>query len=124
MKIAMRFKFRRPSVKRLLRFVLLLGAVAGITIAITQPSAAQFSLSEGLGQGNRVEPPPEVNRYGNIETIVVRSPLSNRILFTIASPTVNNRQPDTLGFPPTFETVVSLRSYKKVSSQLQDQLAA
>lgn len=29
-----------------------------------------------------------------------------------------------LGFPPTFETVVSLRSYKKVSSQLQGQLAA
>lgn len=60
MKIAMRFKFRRPSVKRLLRFVLLLGAVAGITIAIAYPSKDQFSLSEGLGQGNRVGPPPEV----------------------------------------------------------------
>ena len=29
-----------------------------------------------------------------------------------------------LGFPPTFETVVSLRGYKKVSSRLQGQLAA
>ena len=29
-----------------------------------------------------------------------------------------------LGFPPTFETVVTLRDYKKVSSQLQGQLAA
>lgn len=29
-----------------------------------------------------------------------------------------------LGFPPTFETVVTLRDYKKVSIQLQDQLAA
>ena len=29
-----------------------------------------------------------------------------------------------LGFPPTFETVVSLREYKKVSSRLQGQLAA
>jgi hypothetical protein len=29
-----------------------------------------------------------------------------------------------LGFPPTFKTVVSLRKYKKVSSQFQDQQAA
>ena len=29
-----------------------------------------------------------------------------------------------LGFPPTFETVMSLRDYKKVSSRLQGQLAA
>ena len=29
-----------------------------------------------------------------------------------------------LGFPPTFETVVSIRDYKKVSSRLQGQLAA
>ncbi|EDX86107.1 transporter, MscS family [Synechococcus sp. PCC 7335] len=73
-----------------LAFVLAL-VVAGFT---GQPGFAQFSLPDGFGQGDVVGPPSEVTRYGHIETILVRSPLNPDPLFTIASPTVYNRQSD------------------------------
>ena len=90
----MDFKVRLTSFKRLLHFVLLFVAAVGLSIAIAHPGSAQFALPEDFSQGNITRPPPSVTRYGNIETMVVRSPLSNRSLFTIASPTVYNRNSD------------------------------
>lgn len=100
----MGFKFRRLPSKR--RFLLLLALAIGLSIAIAQPGLAQFSLPSSTGQGSFVGPPAAVTRYGNIETMPVRSPLSNRVLFTIAAPTVNNRNPDALGEKQTVESRV------------------
>ncbi len=63
-------------------------------VSIGQPSFAQLSLPDGFGHSDVVGPPPGVTRYGNIETITVQSPLNPDSLFTIASPTVYNRQAD------------------------------
>lgn len=91
--------FRRTSfLKRLLQFVLLLVVTAGISLGIAQPSSAQFPLlPEGVGPSEILKPPSGVTRYGTIETMFVRSPLSNSVLFTIASPTIYNRTPDAQG---------------------------
>jgi small-conductance mechanosensitive channel len=69
-----------------------------ITLGLDQPSSAQFALPEGFGhQAESAGPPQAVMRYGNIEAIAVKSPLSDTTLFTIASPTVYDRAPDALG---------------------------
>ena len=78
--------------KRILRPVLLFVFAIALSLATAQPGAAQFALPSG-GSGV-IGPPLEVVRYGNMETIAVKSPLSNRKLFTIASPTVYDRSAD------------------------------
>ncbi|MGB3613336.1 MAG: hypothetical protein WBA10_06025, partial [Elainellaceae cyanobacterium] len=77
---------------------LALGFLIALSIAlVAQPSQAQFSLPDGFGEEGSASPPTEVDRYGNIEAIAVESPLSARVLFTIASPTVYDRSPDAAG---------------------------
>jgi small-conductance mechanosensitive channel len=78
-------------ISRRLSFVLAFLLALGISFAVGQPSSAQFSLPTGLGPRNTADLPAGVTRYGNIEAITVNSPLSNRTLFTIASPTVYDR---------------------------------
>jgi small conductance mechanosensitive channel len=82
--------------RRVLRPVLLFVFAIALSLATTQPGAAQFALPSGGGSGGITGPPLEVVRYGNIETISVKSPLSDRNLFTIASPTVYDRSADAL----------------------------
>lgn len=74
-----------------------------LSLALGQPSQAQFSFPEGFGQKGVIGPPPEVTRYGNMEAISVQSPLSENNLFTIASPTVYNRAMDSLSGRQTVE---------------------
>ena len=80
--------------KRLLPQALAFALALGLSLAIAQPSQAQFALPEGFGGKGPVGPPQNVTRYGNVEAIAVESPLSAATLFTIASPTVYNRSPD------------------------------
>jgi len=79
---------------RVLRPVILFAIAFVTSIAIAQPGVAQLSLPEGFGQGGIVGPPSTVTRYGSIETMAVKSPLSNRNLLTIAAPTVRDRSAD------------------------------
>ena len=79
---------------RLLSFTLVVLLCLGFVLLIGLPSQAQFSLPEGLGTPNLGRPPSDVTRYGNIEVIWVRSPLDNKQLFEIASPTVYERSPE------------------------------
>ncbi|MFH7242222.1 MAG: mechanosensitive ion channel family protein [Spirulina sp.] len=74
-----------------------------LSLALGQPSQAQFSFPEGFGQKGVIGPPPEVTRYGNMEAISVQSPLSENNLFTIASPTVYDRSMDSLSGRQTVE---------------------
>jgi small-conductance mechanosensitive channel len=89
-------KLRYLFSHRVLRSVILFVIASAFTIATAQPGAAQFALPSASGSGSITAPPPEVTRYGNMETISVRSPLSERNLFTIASPTVHDRNPAAL----------------------------
>jgi len=82
--------------RRVLRSLLLFVFAIALSLATAQPGAAQFALPSG-GSGGVIGPPLEVVRYGNMETIAVKSPLSKRKLFTIASPTVYDRSADALG---------------------------
>ncbi|MGI0484904.1 mechanosensitive ion channel family protein [Pantanalinema rosaneae CENA516] len=91
------------SLRQLLTLVLAFAIALGITWSVGHPVQAQFSLPEGFGQSNNVNPPAKVARYGNLETIAVDSPLSLRQLFTIASPTVYDRSPASLADRQTIE---------------------
>lgn len=84
------------SCKQLLTFVLAFAIALGITLSPGRPVQAQLPLPEGFGQSENVGPPSEVTRYGNLETIAVKSPLSFTELFTIASPTIYDRSPEAL----------------------------
>jgi small-conductance mechanosensitive channel len=86
-------KSRYPFSYRVLRSIILFLITSALSIAIAQPGAAQFALPQGGGSGSITVPPPEVTRFGSMETISVESPLSDRYLFTIASPTVHDRNP-------------------------------
>ncbi|CAK6688334.1 hypothetical protein IFHNHDMJ_00382 [Synechococcus sp. CBW1107] len=55
-----------------------------------QSSAAQLSLPD-FGQTSGSNPPAEVTRLGSIEVAPVRSPISGKELFVVASPTVVDR---------------------------------
>jgi small-conductance mechanosensitive channel len=89
-------KLRYSFSHRVLRSVILFVITIAISIATAQPSTAQFALPQGGGSGSITAPPTEVTRFGSMETISVESPLSNRNLFTIASPTVHDRNPSAL----------------------------
>lgn len=91
------------TLKQLLNFAIVFVLTLGISLLMGQPSQAQFSLPEGFGQRENIGPPANVTRYGNLETISVQSPLSTAKLFTIASPTVYDRNPTTLGDRQTVE---------------------
>jgi small conductance mechanosensitive channel len=86
-------KLRYSFSHRILRSVILFVTAIAISIATAQPGAAQFALPSAGGSGGIIGPPSEVTRYGSNETIAVQSPLSDRDLFTIASPTVHDRNP-------------------------------
>lgn len=89
--------------KQLLTLVLAFTIALGITLSPGQPVQAQLPMPEGFGQSKNVGPPSEVTRYGNLETIAVKSPLSFTKLFTIASPTIYDRSPDVLAGKQTVE---------------------
>ncbi len=89
--------------KRLLTSALAFALALGLSLAMGQPSQAQFALPDGFGSKGPVGPPQGVTRYGNVEAIAVESPLSANTLFTIASPTVYDRSPDAVGDRQTVE---------------------
>ncbi|MGG6295604.1 mechanosensitive ion channel family protein [Leptolyngbya sp. AN02str] len=91
------------SLRQLLTCILAFAIALGITLSPGRPVHAQLSLPEGFGQSENVGPPSQVARYGNLETIAVRSPLSLTKLFTIASPTIYDRSPDALVGKQTVE---------------------
>jgi len=65
-------------------------SLIGVTLT-GQSIQAQFSLPEGFGQTSGAQTPSGVTRYGSIEVTWVNSPLDNKRLFEIASPTVYDR---------------------------------
>ncbi len=77
------------KLRRILSFCFIFILACSITLITGKPSQAQFSLPSIDGGGNKA--PSSVNRYGNIETIQVKSPVDGTELFTIASPTVYDR---------------------------------
>ncbi|WP_017298864.1 mechanosensitive ion channel family protein [Nodosilinea nodulosa] len=96
----------KPSLHSRLRFLkrwfalgLALLLACGITLALAQPSPAQFSLPDGFGQRDGSALPKDVVRFGDLEAAPVRSPLDNSTLFTIASPTVYDRSKAAAGTP-------------------------
>lgn len=91
------------SLKRVLSLTLAFLLALGLSLVVGQPSQAQFSLPDSFSQKGPVGPPQSVTRYGNVEAIAVESPLSNIMLFTIASPTVYDRSPDAVGERQTVE---------------------
>ena len=79
--------------KRLLTIGLVFFLSLAVVMLIGHPSQAQFSLPDG-GQSRGDRPPSDVRRYGSIEVTWVNSPLDNKRLFEIASPTVDDRSPE------------------------------
>lgn len=78
------------KLRQILSFCLIGVLACGIILITGEKSQAQFSLS-GNDSGVTEKIPHEVNRFGNIETIEVESPIDGARLFTIAYPTVYNR---------------------------------
>ncbi len=83
--------------KQLLTFFLAIVVAFTIILVRGQTASAQLSIPNGLNSQNGDRLPVEVIRYGNIEVTPVRSPLDGKILFTIASPTVQNRTDNDAG---------------------------
>lgn len=64
-------------------------AIAGELAGSTPPALGQLpSLPTGNASFN---PPSEVSRHGEYETAPIRSPLDNKMLFEVTSPTIFNR---------------------------------
>jgi small-conductance mechanosensitive channel len=63
----------------------------GLLLVCSTPVMAQFPGLEGLGSVTSSGPPPGVQRYGSIEVAPVKSPINGDVLFTVASPTVYDR---------------------------------
>jgi small conductance mechanosensitive channel len=83
---------------KLLKRLLTLGFAFFLSLAVVlligHPSQAQFSLPDGFGQSSGDRPPADVRRFGSIEVTWINSPLDNKRLFQIASPTVSDRSPE------------------------------
>lgn len=79
--------------KRLLTLGFAFFLSLAVVLLVGHPSQAQFSLSDGVGQTSGDRPPADVRRFGSIEVTWVNSPLDNKRLFEIASPTVSDRSP-------------------------------
>lgn len=76
--------------KRCARLFLASFLVVILLAGMIQSSAAQLSLPD-FGQTSGSNPPAEVTRLGSIEVAPVRSPISGKELFVVASPTVVDR---------------------------------
>jgi hypothetical protein len=81
------------SIKRLIRFALVGFLTVVLAVGFTQPGSAQFALPE-FGQPSGLNPPSEVTRLGSIEVATVHSPITGQELFSIASPTIYDRNAD------------------------------
>lgn len=83
---------------KLLKRLSILGFAFFLSLAVVllvgHPSHAQFSLPGGFGQSSGDRPPADVRRFGSIEVTWINSPLDNKRLFEIASPTVDDRSPE------------------------------
>lgn len=55
------------------------------------PAYSQLPVLSNDTSLNSLNPPPGVNRYGEYETASIRSPLDNKLLFDVTSPTILNR---------------------------------
>jgi small conductance mechanosensitive channel len=91
--------------QKLIRFVLIslltFSLTWGITAFVLTPSAqSQIPSISSAGAHNSLSPPPEVTRYGEYETAPIRSPLDNKELFSLTSPTIFNRNEVPAGMLP------------------------
>lgn len=80
--------------RRLLNVSLVFFLSLAMVLLVGHPGQAQFSLPDGFGQSSGDRPPADVRRFGSIEVTWVNSPLDNKRLFEIASPTVTDRSPE------------------------------
>ncbi len=80
--------------RRFLRFAIRSTLISLITFTvIVSWSAIAHSQLPSLptGTSDRLNPPSEVSQQGEYETAPVRSPLDGKVLFTVTSPTIFNR---------------------------------
>ncbi len=79
---------------RPLRFAIRLALISFITFAlvVSWSTIAHSQLSSlPTGASDRLNPPSEVSQKGEYETAPVQSPLDGKVLFTLTSPTIFNR---------------------------------
>ena len=79
---------------RSLRFAIRLALISLITflLVLSWAAIAHSQLpSLPTGAADRLNPPSEVRQEGEYETALVRSPLDGKVLFTLTSPTIFNR---------------------------------
>jgi hypothetical protein len=77
--------------RSVLHLVLLAVLTLGLVLAITPASLAQLELPAGFNLSSGGNPPPEVVRLGSIEIAPVHSPITGKMLFEVAAPTVYDR---------------------------------
>lgn len=103
MKFKAAFNFKSGLLRRIFSFTIAWLLAVAMSFGAAQNSPAQMAVPDVFGQQEAAGPPPGVERYGNVEAVKVESPLTSRILLTIASPTVHDRSPEEIGDRQTVE---------------------
>lgn len=85
-----RLLYRRPLM-RVIHFTLLSVFTLSFIIGWNFPAQSQIPSMSTAASTNPMQPPANVRRIGEFEVANVRSPLDNKILFEVASPTIWNR---------------------------------
>ncbi|MBE9227780.1 mechanosensitive ion channel family protein [Phormidium sp. LEGE 05292] len=81
----------RRHLLRVIRFTLIGVFTLSLIIGWNLPVQSQIPSLPTAASTNPMQPPPNVTRIGEFEVAKVRSPLDNKILFEVASPTIWNR---------------------------------
>lgn len=77
--------------QRVIRFALIGVLTFSLCIGWTLPAQSQMPSLPTAAFNNPMQPPKGVNRIGEFEIAEVKSPLDNKVLFEVASPTIWNR---------------------------------
>ncbi|MGA9379483.1 MAG: mechanosensitive ion channel family protein [Phormidium sp.] len=77
--------------QRVIHFALIGIFTVSLCIGWTLPAQSQMPSLPTAASNNPMQPPDGVSRMGEFEVAKVRSPLDNKILFEVASPTIWNR---------------------------------
>ena len=77
--------------QKVIRFALIGIFTLSLCIGWTIPAQSQMPSLPTAASSNPMQPPDSITRIGEFEVAQVRSPLDNKILFEVASPTIWNR---------------------------------
>lgn len=81
----------RRHLLRVIRFALIGVFTLSLIIGWNLPAQSQIPSMSTAASTNPMQPPDNITRIGEFEVAQVRSPLDNKILFEVASPTIWNR---------------------------------